>query len=196
MDNFEEWQNESWLPDDGLSKLVGLTMQFYFNDDSGGLLPCDPMCFIPSSKTWREIIDAVDKFYRQNEDEKIYSYNQWRLSHKATESKQVDPKRGRGKAGFVYLLKSGEYYKIGCTKQVGRRLAEISPCMPFETILICSIKTEDMQALEASLHQEFADKRVKGEWFQLSEQDIQAIKERGKEKRENLQNPFKEILKG
>ena len=81
------------------------------------------------------------------------------------------------KKGYVYLLKSGSHHKIGLSKDADRRMEEISPKLPFQTELICTIATEDMRGLESRLHKQFADKRANGEWFLLEPEDVAYIKE-------------------
>ena len=81
--------------------------------------------------------------------------------------------------GFVYIFKGADYYKIGYSNRPPRRMIDISPKLPFSLRLICSIETNNAIALEAKLHQQFADKRLRGEWFSLNECDISAIKELG-----------------
>jgi len=80
------------------------------------------------------------------------------------------------KAGYVYLLKGGNYHKIGLSKDTDRRMEEILPKLPFETELVCTIATEDMYGLESRLHEQFADKRANGEWFKLNEADVEYIR--------------------
>ena len=79
--------------------------------------------------------------------------------------------------GYVYLLKGGGYYKIGLSNDVNRRMEEISPRLPFETELICTIATRDMYKLEAALHDLYAARRANGEWFELDEADVVLFKE-------------------
>ena len=78
-------------------------------------------------------------------------------------------------SGYVYLLRGQGYYKIGLTKNVDRRIGEISPTVPFETEIVCIIATDDIHGTEAELHNKFADKRVKGEWFELADEDVNYI---------------------
>lgn len=80
--------------------------------------------------------------------------------------------------GHVYIMVSddGAYYKIGKSISPPRRLKEVSPKMPFGVTLLCAIKTDDMCKLEKTLHRRFKAKRCKGEWFKLTQGDLDAIK--------------------
>lgn len=79
--------------------------------------------------------------------------------------------------GFVYLVKSPNgAYKIGRTKNPQSRAKTFGVLLPFEIEFLCLIKTKDMRQLEKELHERFATKRLNGEWFELSDEDVEYIK--------------------
>ena len=78
--------------------------------------------------------------------------------------------------GYVYLLRCGDVYKIGCAQDLTPRISQIKPCLPYPVDLIHSIQSDDMFQLEKELHERFADQRLQGEWFRLSDIAIEFIK--------------------
>ena len=80
--------------------------------------------------------------------------------------------------GYVYLMKSGKYYKIGRSKSVGRREYELAIQLPEKLNTIHVIKTDDPIGIELYWHQRFEDKRKHGEWFELKAADVSAFKRR------------------
>jgi hypothetical protein len=80
--------------------------------------------------------------------------------------------------GFVYLIRSGRYYKIGWTRDVGRRQYDLKLQLPDPATEIHVIATDDPVGIERYWHQRFADRHKNGEWFELTKADITAFKRR------------------
>lgn len=83
------------------------------------------------------------------------------------------------RVGYVYLIYFGvgSFYKVGISKDVMQRFYEVGGTqMPFLMVVEHTIQTDDMYVLEGSFHEYFADKRVRGEWFILNQDDIDLIK--------------------
>lgn len=87
------------------------------------------------------------------------------------------PMMGKGRAGHVYLLQSVTgHYKIGRTSNPANRLKTFTIKLPFEVEYVCVIACEDMYRLEWDLHEKYESKRVNGEWFNLSPEDVEYLK--------------------
>lgn len=101
----------------------------------------------------------------------------YELAVRKQKSLEIQAARKTAPAGFVYLLRSASgYYKIGRSKNPYDRLTTFEVKLPFEVEYEHLIETTDMYQLEKELHRHFADKRVNGEWFELTPEDVAYIK--------------------
>lgn len=80
--------------------------------------------------------------------------------------------------GYVYLLRSGKYYKIGRSNAPGRREYELAIQLPEPVVTIHTIKTDDPVGIEKYWHHRFSDRKKNGEWFELRKQDVSAFRRR------------------
>lgn len=79
--------------------------------------------------------------------------------------------------GFVYLLKSEVgFYKIGHAANPNDRIRTFNVKLPFQVEFEHLIKCKDRFTAERKLHKRYADKRLNGEWFHLTADDVAAIK--------------------
>lgn len=79
--------------------------------------------------------------------------------------------------GYVYVILNPEleHYKVGVSQDVSKRLAELQTGSSVALEVLMSIETSDPYSLEKELHARFAGKRLSGEWFKLTEQDLNVI---------------------
>jgi hypothetical protein len=83
-----------------------------------------------------------------------------------------------GVPGFVYVAGVLEgCHKIGSSVDPDLRLAQML-LLPVELVTVAEIKSADARWLEMILHRHFATKRVRGEWFRLTYDDIGVLKSR------------------
>lgn len=82
--------------------------------------------------------------------------------------------------GYVYLIESQYGYKIGKTVNIQSRINLFSVKLPFPIKLINYAWFDNYSAAEREFHELFSEKRLEGEWFDLSEDDIEIIKSKGK----------------
>lgn len=73
----------------------------------------------------------------------------------------------------VYIINTGKnLYKIGKTQDLQKRLAGYHTHLPVMFRVIRQYAAANMSELEECLHIIFQHKRVKGEWFELSKDDL------------------------
>lgn len=76
--------------------------------------------------------------------------------------------------GIVYFIKEENgYIKIGHTNgDVYNRLKQLQTANPRKLSVVRILEIENSQALERSFHEIFKDERICGEWFDISESDV------------------------
>lgn len=75
---------------------------------------------------------------------------------------------------FVYLLRLGDtdFYKVGVSKDVQNRIADLQTATPFELRLIGFIEQSDALRVERDIHRALAGRRVRNEWFKSDHDEI------------------------
>ncbi len=90
--------------------------------------------------------------------------------------KYTPTKRGLAKADkLVYLMQGKEGYKIGISGDPPARLKHIKSYAP-SIQLIHTFEADDPLVGETLLHKEFQTKHIGGEWFDLSDSEVEDIK--------------------
>lgn len=75
---------------------------------------------------------------------------------------------------YIYLIQqeNTNFYKIGVTKNINKRIMELQIGSGIILKLIYSFETKFGFKLEAALHAYFRIKRTNGEWFELDSDDV------------------------
>lgn len=103
---------------------------------------------------------------------------------------------------LVYIVKieSEDKYKIGFTKRkLEERIKGLQTGCPYNIIPIFEFDSKYATKLESYLHRSFSDKRLEGEWFSLTDKDLDNIEHKCEMFEKNMNtlseqdNPF--ILK-
>ena len=88
-------------------------------------------------------------------------------------AKQIQTSR----PSHVYLFECGRKYKIGVSVNVERRMKDLDQ-RPFPVTLVASSRMiRNAYQIEQSLHEQFDDQRLNGEWFELSDEQVAYITE-------------------
>lgn len=75
--------------------------------------------------------------------------------------------------GCVYFCTDEQYIKIGCSKKFpDNRVKELYTTYHKKFKLLGFIKTNDFRAKEAEIHRKLAPRRLRGEWFDLSVEEL------------------------
>ena len=141
--------------------------------------------FIMSQTDFVALLPDIMRFYSSVTDAQIEDRNRQTLvCHEQEKRQNIDapnsqkPQRSCPvKPGYVYLLKSDHgLYKIGRAESAEHRVGTLGVQLPFEITPEHFIKCEDMVSAEKMLHDMFAERRQRGEWFRLNKGDVAYIK--------------------
>lgn len=147
--------------------------------------------WVPVARTYLKKFDEAEAFKREHHTRQLEVYREsLQLEHhqahveailtRIQTRRQLQRRRGYTgptQEGYVYLINmNNEFYKIGYASDVAQRFGSIQTSTPYKLELLHVIITENAPKLEDLLHQRYASKRGRGEWFRLDEEDIGTIK--------------------
>lgn len=83
--------------------------------------------------------------------------------------------------GYIYLIHCKEFdaYKIGRAKRPFQRSSTLQIQLPYPIEIVHLIPAEDPIKAEKYLHAMFEPERLNGEWFELSEENVDHIRQMG-----------------
>lgn len=119
-----------------------------------------------------------EKYYNQNmANEILQCFDKYNPNDASAAAESESSEEPVGK-GFVYFIQEdfSDRVKIGKTENLEQRMETFGVKLPFQIKLIHSIVSENHNYTEKLFHIHFSDRHTNGEWFELSDKDIQWIK--------------------
>ncbi len=162
--------------------LHGKVWTFVEDPESKGLIALDQSGLIMDEDVLTSLMNGVAKFLEFYGNDNIVSANMAR-EEETLQAREVAlrsiPREKQAYTGTVYFLKGENgLTKIGMSaRSATDRIGKFEPKLPFDTELFHVIDCKSPRSVEASFHQHFKEKRVRGEWFNLSDADLAMIKE-------------------
>lgn len=95
-------------------------------------------------------------------------------SKRAASSKLVEPKTPV--EGVVYMLQAGQHFKIGKSVNPNKRIGQLKTQLPYAVTVVHTIRAANPAQVESHWHRRFASKRLNGEWFDLTPEEVTEFK--------------------
>lgn len=126
-----------------------------------------------------ELLEGYIVNYDLVTSELIKDNNQSRIDMELSLINSMNSKfKPKIKSGYIYVVicNRTKLHKIGVTTKsnVTARIKQLSVANP-DISLVHYFKVDDIK-IEKVIHEEYANKRISGEWFELSENDLESIK--------------------
>jgi len=123
----------------------------------------------------RELIMGLIKFQSNVTQDEIDNINQEKTRNlKIKVQDETPPKSGTPNKVYIMLDSHSGYYKIGSSRDPKVRESTLQSEKPATTLLY--FKEADL-SVEKLLHRKYKNKRVRGEWFDLTFADLREIRD-------------------
>lgn len=135
--------------------------------EKGITAPFDGQNLIMEPSQWASVKNAIDDYYRTDE---------WQLDNLITQENLANDAKAINKAkpkiGFIYFVQAAKLgVKIGFTTNLESRMKSLQTASPHLLELISFIGAVDSLE-EFKAHEFFKEKKIRGEWFNIDEEEI------------------------
>jgi len=134
-----------------------------------------------------------DYYWTRNKENKLsimYSYKSFKvrfiflpncefhvyIEHSRSRTVKIEDKNVRDSfyadPGYVYFIESKFGWKIGKTRNLDNRKKTFDVKLPFKFALRRFVKSHNITKLEIEFHDYFKNKKLNGEWYLVTEDDI------------------------
>src|SRR5216110_1895594 len=76
---------------------------------------------------------------------------------------------------FVYVIRAGEFIKIGVARDVSKRVQQMQVGCPYDTEVLMAWPCSDPYAFERRLHYQLRAYRHRGEWFIVNQGGLEKL---------------------
>jgi len=114
------------------------------------------------------IISTIEKYKKNNLNDEIINY----LNNENSKTPITETKKN--KQGLYLISQGKEFFKIGVTMDIKRRVKEIKANNPSKIKVLFFI--ENIYLLEKILHLKFDNYRINNEWFNYDESIFEVFK--------------------
>ena len=113
--------------------------------------------------------ELADKDLRQFAKKEL----EWRRNGMWPPHKKEIPSSKTTAHGYVYLVVSEDgAFKVGITGNMQERFQALQTSVPMKISLLHVLEVDDCLTVERHFHRIFAERKITGEWFRLTEEDI------------------------
>lgn len=165
--NFEKYRQGDFC-----KLLIDNTLSLRYSPDQGVFYLTNQDGFIVPKDDIARLFQELNRFFEVHSSEDIEAHNQViqnRMSHPEMEEIGDGP-------GHIYLMKDTQNrYKIGLSIDPERRLQQMKR-KNGEVYLIHTFPADNMAQAEKALHWNYRLQKIKGEWFDLTDKDIEFIR--------------------
>jgi hypothetical protein len=160
-----------------MSNIFPVNIFFHTSEDGTYTLGFNRYCDVPSRHELIKMRDTLQEWIDAGQDE-IDRINHDRAEENEAEMREINKpvKIPVKKHGTIYVLRSGDYFKIGRSLNWETRRTKYITENPNEVEIVYVTSVHDYVEAEKILHDSFAHKRHRGEWFSLDGKDIEHIK--------------------
>ena len=146
-------------------------LHFFYTDEGEAINMEDMYGLIPSQKTLQSLSILLQKLSNFPQ-EAIDQINRERTQ--GQQVKEFKKDKRIVSRGYVYIIESQGYHKIGKTRDPRYRTKQYTTENPpsIEMSLIYTFDVTSCEEVEKYLHKRFSNKRVRGEWFKLTQEDL------------------------
>lgn len=125
-----------------------------------------------------DVIHKLLEFYMTVDNDELNNIiveekNNYENQFQSTSSKRIPAKNIQG---FIYVFEASDNsYKIGFSKNVKRRLNELSSMHSYPLKLIIEKDFDNVVKVEQFLHKKYVNNRLNGEWFRFTKEELSDV---------------------